>query len=589
MKRTLPYLLVFAACAALPALSLWPSGGYLAAPMTELPVRLWIYRTFGVAHVLGGWVDAIGYPDGGMLNNPDPLGTLLYHLLLGLGSETAFNVPILLHLWGNMVAAWLLARAVTRDDLASVTAAVSFGLAPLVLAYPVMCAVTDMAILWPYPLALRALLGVPDRPRAGLVAGLWVGVGFVTCPYHAVVFGALVVPAGIWLGARLILARHRRAPLCPVLAPWIRAALYGIAGWVLAAGWYVVWMRGIMGHATSQMSDDLLAFTRPIYPYLELLPSSPRRYTAYLVDWFAVGKPALVSADFVSRFYRAFSPGILVWALAAVGLLFARGHRRMAGGCLLAVGLLVVASTGPYLPVTRSVSLRVAANPVWMAFHYLLPGGTLILEPLRYGFPAILLLAVTAAIGVRALRTRQGRWVALIVPGLVVAETAILSPIPVPLPTWRPVVSPAMARLDEVLPEGPVVQLPFFDRGSQRLARMHFLDQGVHRRPIPDEVTGLPPRYVASNQFLAAMIQAEMVEGEMRIDMADPKLVHEDMLGLAQDGFVGLVLKRGEYRSPAHAARALHIGRQAGPATRIEDVEVIRLPSLPTPEDPATR
>ncbi len=585
MKRTLPYLLVFAACAALPALSLgFGEGGYLAAPQTELPVRLWTYETFGFPRFLGGLVGEIGYPQPGMLNNPDPLGTLLYGLLVGpLGSAAAFDLPVLLHLWANMVAAWLLAREVTRDDLASATAAISFGLAPLVLTYPVMCAVTDIAILWPYPLALLALLRAPERPGpwGGLAAGGWLGVGFVTCPYNTAAFGALVLPVLLWTLVRVVVTRIRGDRWVLVLRPWAHTLVLAAVGFALAGGWYVIWMRVIMGDPEGLVSDGMVASTRPSWPFAELRPGVPRRYTAFLVDWFAIGKGSLVVTDFVSRFFRAFSPGYTVWAAAVAALALGHGRRRVAAFLALVVVVLVIASTGPFLPVTRSTSLPFPGNVLWLALHYAVPGGRILQEPLRYAFPALLALAVLAALGVRVAADRWGRWVAVAAPALLLAELVLLSPVPVPLPTWTPEVSPAMARLGEVLPPGPVVELPLFERGSQRLRRIHFLDQTVHGRPIPDVVVGVPPRYVMSNRFLAALVQPEEVAGEMRVWRSDSSRVAQDMAQLSADGFVGLVLNRSGYRSPAHADRAVHLASQAGPATRIGDVTVVRL--LPSP------
>jgi len=47
-----------------------------------------------------------------------------------------------------------------------------------------------------------------------------------------------------------------------------------------------------------------------------------------------------------------------------------------------------------------------------------------------------------------------------LIPVLVVAEVAWLSPVPVPLPVAEPQLSAAYERLDEVLPPGPIIELP---------------------------------------------------------------------------------------------------------------------------------
>ncbi|MFH1464824.1 MAG: glycosyltransferase family 39 protein [Pseudomonadota bacterium] len=583
MRKSWLPLLLLACFAALPALSLLGHpGAYLAGPHSELPVKLWGFAIYHGRSLLGGAVGTVGFPGASTVNNPDPLGTVFFQLLSPLlGAPAAYNLLVVTQLWAAMAAAWLLARELTQDRWAALTAGVGFGLTPLLLVYPVLGSVGEVLNLWPYPLALlfglRALRS--GRGRDGLWAGVFGGLGFVTCPYDFVVFEALLLPLLLWLPlswrAGLLPGAEGPAPLRAV--PRVLGAV--LLGGVLAAGWYVLWMKLLMASPEAQVSEALVVGTRHTPPYRLLHPTELKRYTAFLGEYLAWGKPALVARDMVSRFYRAFSPGLLLMALAILGVVAARGRRRAASFWAGAALFAALASTGPFLPWSAQLSFDHAVNPAWLGVFHLLPGGRMLLEPLRYGLVAALCLAVGASLGVAALARRWGAWVALLAPALVVAEVAFVSPVPVPLPVAQLEVSPAYARLDEVLPPGAIVELPWFDHGSQRFQRQHFLNQLVHGRPIPDEVVGFPPRYLVVNQFTAQLIHVEKPYGELVVRVERPDLIPADMVRLAADGFTGIVFDPAGYDSPARAAAVLDLLAPLGTPIQLEDRLVFALAS----------
>jgi len=576
--------------AALPALSLvGHPGAFLADPHSELPVKLWTFETFRGLGLLGGQVDVLGYPNTGLINNPDPLGTLLVGLTGGLlGLPRAYNLLVLLQLYLAMLATWALARDLLRDELAALTAAVVFALTPLVLVYPLLCAVTDVLNLWPYPLAVMFALRALRRPgwRDGLLGGGFAGLGFVTCPYNFVIFSALGVP----LLLASLLARRRG--LVPAQDPsadpgsqrWYRALLALLIGLVVAGGWYALWMKILMASPSSQVSEELVAATRHSPPYRMLHPSDLKRYTAFLSDYLAVGKQEIIVRDVVSRFYRAFSPGFLAMGLCLVGFAGLKGRRAAAALWIGLALFFAVASTGPFLPWDARWSFDSALNPAWLLLHQLHPGGDLILEPLRYGFVVALCLAVGASIGVLVLSRWIGRWVGWLIPVLVVAEVAWLSPVPVPLPVAEPQLSAAYERLDEVLPPGPIIELPYFEVGSQRFDRVHLLHQLVHGRPIADEIVGFPPRYLVENQYLAQLVAAEKPFGELVIRVTRPRRVNQDRERLAADGFVGIVVDPAGFDGEERARRVLALLNLVAEPVVLEDRLVYRLDMVPREE-----
>ncbi len=579
-----------AALAALPALSLvGHDAAYLAGPHSELPVKIWAFETFRGTSLLGGEIDTVAFPNTGTLNNADPLGSLVYGVLRPLlGSSAAYNTLVLAQLFAAMVAVWLLARDLLGDALSAVTAAVGFALTPLMLVYPVVCGITDILNLWPYPLALLFGLRALRRTgwRDGLLAGLFAGLGFVTCPYNFVVFTAMALPIVLWLPV----VWRRGLSLEPGDGQPLRVRQLGLAaatmlvGVLLAAGWYVLWMKVLMADPGAQVSDEVVAGTRHRPPFQLLHPAELKRYTAFLGEYFAIGKGEIVARDMISRFYRAFSPGLLLMALGLLGVAAVPSRRRASGIWLVIAVFFALASTGPFLPWSSSRCFDSAMNLSWLVLHWAWPGGRLILEPFRYALVAAFALSVAASLGVSVLRRRLGSWVAVVVPLLVVAEVVLLSPVPIPLPVTELRVSPAYERLDEVLPPGPIIELPWFDRGSQRFQRQHFLNQLVHGRPIADEVIGFPPRYLVENQFMAQVIATEKPYGEIALRVVDPRLIPVHRDHLAADGFVGIVLDPEGFDSPSRAARVMVLLNLLDEPAHLEDRLVYRLEEPPDPD-----
>jgi len=499
----------------------------LADAYSEYPIKLWCFENFRGLELLGGRADGIAFPHGGILNNPDPTGTLVTALLRPLvGRVAAYNLLVMLQLQATLLATWALVADLTGSRRSAVLAAAAFTFTPLVLVYCVAGAVTDMLNLWPYPMAIRAFLrgGV----RGGAEAGVWASIGLLTCPYNVVVFATMAVPAVLFVP---LWGRGVGRGSLP-------ATLAGLLLTVVPLGGATAWhLRTLTNAEDAQVSVETIAETRHVEPYPFLEPEMPDRYTAYLVDYVAVGKDALIEREAGSRYYRAFSPGLSLFALALVGLL---ARPRQAGLHAAMAAWSVLASLGPFAPLFSDISTSLPANPAWLVSDALVPGADLLLEPFRYGLGAALGLAVCAAIGLDWLGTRLGRWVAPAGVALWLAELVWVSPVPIPLPVNRPEIPAIYHELP--LPPGAVVELPFFDRGTDRFRRVHFLHQLAHRRPIPDEVIGSPPRAYEENQFLAALLAAEKPLGRIRIEVTRPDQVESDRLALGAQGYAGFVV-----------------------------------------------
>lgn len=548
-RAALATVAVLGVCAALPLLSLvgHPHDA-LADPLSELPVKLWVFETFPRLGFFRIDTDLVGYPDHGALNNADPIGTVLTFGLRPLvGRAWAYDLTVWLQLWADALSVYALARLVTPDRGGAILAGVVVALTPLMLLYCVTGAVTDMLGLWPYVLALRSGLLALSRPgwRDAVAAGLWASLGLVQCAYHAPVFAAAGVPLLFW-GWSL----HRRGPgALPATADrrQLGRAALGI-GVTLGGGVAIVGfaLSQITGGATSHLSQEVIAATRHYPPFQALAPIHPDRFTTFLSDFVVVGKDAVLERNAGSRYLRAFSPGFTLVALALVGAVAAPRRGRAIVWLLVAVWCGVV-STGPFLPVTAEK--MVGSNPAYLLCYYAL-GGILLLEPFRYALMVPLGLGIAAAVGVEVLAARFGRWVWGAALGAWLAELVVVSPVPVPLPTTDVRVPATYFDLDARLPEGPIIELPYFDRGTDRFVRAHFLHQLVHLRPIPDAVIGFPPRWLCENQFTAALLAEENRSGRLIVRVQDPSRIDADRAKLVEAGFVGIVVDPERYRDP---------------------------------------
>ncbi|MCB9745189.1 MAG: glycosyltransferase family 39 protein [Alphaproteobacteria bacterium] len=558
-------------------------GSFLADALGELPIKLYCYTAFWRADIFfGGFLDSAAYPQGGQLNNPDPVATLVVNSLRpALGVAAAYNAFICLQLLANALATWALARDLLRDELAALTSAVAFAFTPLVLVYCVNGAITDMLNLWPYPLALMFLLRALRRPgwRDAALGGLFAGLGFFTCPYNFVVFLPAVLPVLAWLawtrGRDLTPVEDPEALLEPGGQTWRQWAKSVVIAGVVAAGTggvYALRIQQIMADGSSMMSEEIVGATRhvgPSYPFL--WPPASDRYMAYLSDYFAVGVDSLVIRDLAARLHRAFSPGYLVMALMVLGLVTASRKRAAALWPLLAL-FFALASAGPYLPWSRELFFASPVNPVWIGLHEAFPGSSLLLEPFRYALVVALGLSVGAGLGARWLIERLGPAVGWALPALVLAEVALVSPVPMPPPTTRLVVSEAYTRLDEVAGPGALIELPYTLDGTALFNRMHFLNQTVHGRPIVNEVPGFLPRYLTENQFTARLLAIENQNTQVSVPFVNRQGYFDDAAKLREAGFAAIVVEPERFRSEDARSQILErLESQFGPPKRLAD------------------
>ncbi len=588
-----PWLAPLAVALALTLLpALWSllvgEGPWLAHPSSELPVRVWGLELYPEIGLLGGMIDAVGHPFPGLLANPDPLSNALYAVLrIPFSAPVAYDLLVLGALAANAAAAFALARDQVGDDLAAATAAVGLGTAPIVLSYAVSSAITDLLHLWPFLLA--ALFGLRALRRPGWAhaaqAGLWGAVGAIASTYSFVVLSAAFVP----LALGIPLAWSER--LTPTPDPratahrwqWLRAA--GIMALVLLplVGGYYLWVTGTLEDPSSHLAQDTVFEVRHQWPFEDLFPIA-EGYVSTLLDYTGLGAPLLFLREDASWYLVVVTPGLAVLALALLAPV-ATWHRKRTVLLWLAVALFAaLCSTGPYGALAERTHLPWPANPPWLLAFYAMPGGRMVLEPFRYAFLVPIALVVPVACGALALVRRFGPWLGWLLPVVVAAQATLLSPLEFPLPTSRLEVSPAYARLDEVLAPGAIVELPYWDGDSRRFVRMHFMNQRVHGRSIMDDVAGFLPRYLEHNPLMATAVWSEGPRDGQENQPRWP--TQPGVQALARDGFAGVIIDPGGYRSPRELEQTLRVLSVLGEPIELEDRLVFRVPGLDHPQLP---
>lgn len=563
-------------------------GTWLAHPDSELPVRVWSLQTFSGDAIMGGWIDSVGHPHPGPLSNPDPLGSLVWTLLASLlGGAATYDLLILGTLAANTGAAWLLARDQVRDDLAAATAAVALGSAPVMLSYALGSAVVDVLHLWPWLLALLFGLRALRRPgwRNGLLAGALGGLGCVVSLHNFLIVSVLVLPLAIGLP---LAWRERLVPVDDPLArsqrgQWLRGLGATLLTMLpLALGW-LYWVRVTMHVPGGQMSSDTVNAVRHYAPFPDL-HTGTGGYVLGLTDYLSVGWDAYFTRDLVSHQALAACPGLLALALALSGLARAGKRPRALAMWLGAAAFAAMASTGPFLALTRSAELPIAANPAWLAAYYAIPGGRMVLEPFRYAIPVAMALVVPVAFGARAVQQHFGRTVGWVLPVLVALEGLVLSPTHFPLPVASLDTPAAYQQLDAHLGPGAIVELPLWDGASQRFVRRHFSQQLVHGRPIMDDVAGFLPRYLATNELLVTAALAEGFRPGLELGRrGDP---HTGIPQLANDGFAGVVVDLAGYASPEQAEQVVALMSLMGEPVDLGDRLLFKVPEPEPASEP---
>lgn len=533
---------------------------FIADQYSEISVKLWAYQEFfGWDSLFGKRIDNVGYPNNlGMLNNPDIFASIFMGILRPILPEAlCYNLMLCTIMFANLLSSYLLSYRWIRDAFAAILSAMIFAWSPVVLSYCIAGAITDVFHIWPYPLAIWLFLrGLEENPKYAIVAGLCFGLGFILCPYNFVIFTPIAIPLLGWL----YFQRNSYEQIGQNLIFLI------ISAGILTGG-YAYQILQITQASESMMSEELLAQTRHTWPFFGLHIKRPDRYITTFSDFFTYGKENVIIREAAARFYRAFSIPVSVLGLS----IFALWRRYWLWGIIALFFILL--SMGPFLAFSFEHYFDRQINVIWLGVYYLWPGTKMILEPFRYTLPAFLALGILSGIGLASLKRLWLKNVLIIVCA---TELLFSSTAPFPLAQTKVEIPEIYYHLDEHLPKGGIIEIPYYSFTTARFNRKHFLNQRAHKRPIPNLIPGFIPDIYKKNQLILKLLQLEApydIKNEKEKDM---KAALEE---LKQLGFVGIILDKSEYKDPQDALRAQTIlEQQLSAPIKYKNLRIYRIP-----------
>lgn len=454
----------------------------------------WFLRDLGTAWPVPLSTDLLWYPDGGLLYNLDPLTGILVRVLAPVvGVVAAHNAIQLGSLLLGATGTYLLARRWCDPAGAAVAGAV-YGFSAHLQGAVLASGIAETAHVGWFPLALLALVRLTDGRGWGwsMAGGAALALAAIGSWYYGLVASLAAVGwVAVWLVRRLLRRDATAPPLLPVAARLgVAAALAGLlvlpfvqafrASLDPARALHDVAVMGVLDGDLSPRYNVAVATVRDF-----VVPADPR-----------IGR----ARDLLMICHH---PGFLPVVLALAAFLARRpGYRWLAAAAVLALAL----TMGPRIHLDADTPLL--ANPVFLAFQHLWPGGGAVrnLERLQVAFT--LCLALLAGLGVGwllplfGLRGIARRACGLGLVVLLVVEANLVSGLGFPLPTADATVPPLYERLDGEDGEFGILELPHTDGPTGKV----FWHQVSHGRPLPYNFEGQVAPSLTGNPLLSALI-----------------------------------------------------------------------------------
>lgn len=519
----------------------WPAAAHLGDraighPGADVWNHLWGYAWVADELAQGRLpvrAEGLRWPDGGSLWFIDAAQAVALAPVTRLwGAVPAYDIAMILGLAGACLGAWVLARRVCGDASAAAVGAVIYGASPHLLAQAHNGISETLCAGW-LPLTLWGLLRVLERPtlgRAAALAGLAAVTGLTSWYYG--LFAAIA-------GGALLVAAAWRGQLGRALPYLVGAAL--AAGLALAPALSLfratldapdAVVTRDLPFVTAQLDQhnltDLLAFFTPLRPSpdLKALFGEDLLIVVYL-GWVGLLLSVVALADPDRR--RGLGPWVAVAAVAGVfslgPWLYVGGEHALIGGRRVPL---------PFLPLFDAIPLFARIS-----------------HPFRFVVAVSLAIAVLASCGLERLLRGRPRALAGLAVALVLAETAALSPAPVPIATSDARLPAAL----RALPVGPgaVLDLPLalgpLERGWYSWLQV------AHGRPVPWGLNEPLPPLLAQNRLTATL---HRLEGATPPGLPETLPILELSLGARELERLGLaaIVVHAELYPPARLAAA---------------------------------
>ena len=414
----------------------------------------WIARTL-VADPTALYDANIFYPERGTLAYSEPnflAGLLAAPVYWWTGNPyVAYNVVLLSAFVLSFLCTYALARHLTGDSLAALVPAVAFAFCPFVFA---RVPHIHLQLTAGIPLAMLALHRWVDRPnhRRSIALGLALALQGLGSGYYGIFVGLAVGLGVLYYGAVRGTWRDRR-----------------------------YWRGTLVAVATLAV-----IILPPLLPFFSLQGETgfswdldeARQYSA---DWRSyLASPAQAHAwllGVIEHWNEVLFPGFLATALAGGGVwMLARPGglpgrvRETAGFYTLLGGMAFWASLGPNAGL-------------YTLLYQTMPAFSLIRAPARMAILVVLSVGMLGVVALsRWLAGRPARVRVGVVTGLTVLMALELASIPIP---WYPAgVVPGAYRVLARMPQGPVVEFPFFGAGDYYRHASYMLASTEHWFPL---------------------------------------------------------------------------------------------------------
>lgn len=463
----------------------------------------WIKDSLVDHHQLPISTGYLNHPKGGTLFFID-LSNALFSLPLQLmfGLVASYNLTLLFHLTLNGFGAWLLARHLTRNPVASLVAGVIYGYSPHILAQ-IHNGISETINAGWLPIFLLFYLKTFQEARKSnaILAGIALFMTTFSNWYYGL-FGLLV--AGIHLLSQL--GSHWRRLISPGL--FQRLLLMGATYGLLVAP-----LMAFFSYTLS--ARDAIVGRAPEFVYQTLI----RHNMTDLLIFFHTGQfrspdlKARYGEDLIIVAYL----GYVALTLAALPFLQRRG-REVRLWAFLGLTFFIFA-LGPFLYVNGEyleIQGRWVPLPFLLFFHAF-PLFSRISHAFRFVIMVSLTLGILAAYGLKGLQARSSRLLAMVatlgLSALVLAETFYLSPAPWPLVRSQIQAPNYYSLLAEEPGEFAVLDLPI---GVPTLKRaIYTYGQTIHHKKVPYGLNDPFPQTLLGNRFISYLINLEFLKMEM--------------------------------------------------------------------------
>jgi hypothetical protein len=417
--------------------------------------------------------------------------------------ETTHNVVVLFTFAASVVTMWLFACRLTGDGWAAATSAVLFAFCPFLFSHTAHIQLLMAAGL---PLSLLMIHRVADAPSpsAGVALGVALAAQALGCAYYGIFAGFMVGYVTLFLAWSRRLWRSPRYLTAIVIGAVVSIALVAPA--------FVHYLRLQSETGFERSLDDAAPYSAYVRSYLASAAHAHNWLLPIIKDWN----------------HEVLFPGFLAIALSVVGLGSVLGSAAAGPGATPErlrerETMLLYGSLG-LLAFWASLGPRAG---LYAVLFKTVPVFSLLRAPGRTGIIVVLVLALFAGFGVRALRRRTSRAAAI---GCCAAVLLELNGIPIDWREARPI-SPVYDLLAG-MPRGAVAEFPFYERRIDfHIHTIYMVNSTRHWQPLLNGYSDyIPPDFRELAVVMASFPSHESFEA-MKQRRTRYIVIHRDLYG----------------------------------------------------------